>query len=359
MDRPLRGLPGRSASGGGDDRHLPPVDEGQRRVPSLPFRRELLTRDPIMRRVLETARSVADSRAPVLLEGESGTGKELVARLVHACSPRRARPFVAVNCAAMPHELLESELFGHERGAFTGALGRKLGKFELADGGTLLLDEIGEMDVRLQAKLLRVLQEWEIDRVGGTAAIPVDVRIVATTNRRLGDLVERGGFRQDLFYRLMVVPLVLPPLRARRADVGLLARYFLERFRGERPLGLSAAALAALEARPWPGNVRELEHVVERAVLLARGLEIEPADLEDAAAAPPRLPLGSLAGFTVRELERRLILDTLERTADNRTQAARLLGISIRTLRNKLAEYRRNGELPTRLASPRQPEPAR
>jgi DNA-binding NtrC family response regulator len=344
MEHPVRGLP-------------PASDEG-RRVASLPFRRELLTRDPLMRRVLETARSVADSRAPVLLEGESGTGKELVARLLHASSPRRARPFVAVNCAAVPHDLLESELFGHECGAFTGAHGRKLGKFELADGGTLLLDEIGEMDVRLQAKLLRVLQEWEIDRVGGTAAIAVDVRIVATTNRRLGELVERGVFRQDLFYRLMVVPLVLPPLRARPADVGLLARWFLERFRGERRLALSAPALAALERRPWPGNVRELEHVIERAVLLARGPEIEPADVEDAAAATPRPPLGSLAGFTVRELERRLIFDTLERTADNRTQAARLLGISIRTLRNKLAAYRRSGDLPPPNASPRQPAEA-
>src|SRR5881628_1887924 len=196
---------------------------------AAPRRRPILTRDPALQRVLAIAESVASSRAPVLIQGESGTGKELLARYVHESGCRRGKPFVAVNCAALPRELLESELFGHERGAFTGAIARKTGKFELASGGTLLLDEVSEMELGLQAKLLRVLQEYEIDRVGGTAPVPVDVRVVATTNRRLRDLVERSRFREDLYYRLTVVPLVLPPLRERRGDVELLADHFLAR----------------------------------------------------------------------------------------------------------------------------------
>jgi len=367
MDGALRGLPGGTPRGlaGGEPRS--PRDGlvlGDEVAPGLPSRsgqRELLTRDPAMRRVLETARSVADSHAPVLLEGESGTGKELVARLLHGQGPRRARPFVTVDCATASPELLERELFGCEPagGSEPAGLERTPGKLELAAGGTLLLDEVGALDARLQAKLLRVLQDGAIERAGGAAAVPIDARIVATTSRRLGELVELGSFRQDLFYRLTVVALVLPPLRARPGDVGLLARWFLERFRGERQLALSTAALAALARRPWPGNVRELEHAVERAVLLAGGPEIEPADLVEASAPAPRAPLGSLAGCTVREIERRLILDTLTQTSDNRTQAARLLGISIRTLRNKLAEYRRSGELPTRLMPVRAPETLR
>jgi two-component system response regulator FlrC len=296
-------------------------------------------------RLLEIAESVASSRAPVLIQGESGTGKELLARYLHESGSRRGRPFVAVNCAALPRELLESELFGHERGAFTGAIGRKTGKFELASGGTLLLDEISEMELGLQAKLLRVLQEYEVDRVGGTAPVPVDVRVVATTNRRLRELVDAGRFREDLYYRLTVIPLVVPPLRERIGDVDLLADHFLARFAAGRRLALTAAAREALRARPWPGNVRELENAFERAALLVRGAEIGPADLEDREAAPPRLGGGSLAGLTVRDVERQLIFDTLKRTRNNRTQAARLLGISIRTLRNKLAEYRQRGEL--------------
>ena len=296
-------------------------------------------------RILEIADTVASSRAPVLVQGESGTGKELLARHLHERGNRHGKPFVAVNCAALPRDLLESELFGHERGAFTGAISRKIGKFELANGGTILLDEISEMELPLQAKLLRVLQEYEVDRVGGTAPVPVDVRIIATTNQRLRELVDRGHFRGDLYYRLMVVPFVVPPLRERRGDVEVLVDHFLRRFAAGRPLVLSPAAREWLRTRPWPGNIRELEHTLERAVLLARGTTIEPADLEDRDPLPPRLALGSLAGITLREMERRLILDTLKRTNDNRTHAARLLGISIRTLRNKLSEYRQRGEL--------------
>ena len=311
------------------------------REAALP-RRPIVSRDPAVLRVLEIAESVASSRAPVLIEGESGTGKELLARYLHERGSRRGKPFVAVNCAALPRDLLESELFGHERGAFTGAITRKTGKFELANGGTILLDEVSEMELGLQAKLLRVLQEYEVDRVGGTAPVPVDVRVVATTNRRMRDLVDRGRFREDLFYRLVVIPLTLPPLRERRGDVDLLGEHFLQRFGGSHRL--SPEARAALQLRPWPGNVRELEHTIERAVLLARGPVIEVADLHDAGAAPPRLGLGSLPGLTMREMERRLIAETLRHTNNNRTQAAKLLGISIRTLRNKLAEYRQRGE---------------
>jgi DNA-binding NtrC family response regulator len=310
-----------------------------------PTRRPIVTSDPGMLRLIEIADTVASSRAPVLIQGESGTGKELLARHLHERGVRRGRPFVALNCAALPRELLESELFGHERGAFTGALTRKIGKVELANGGTLLLDEVSEMELGLQAKLLRVLQEYEIDRVGGANPVPVDVRVVATSNRRLRDLVDAGRFREDLFYRLNVVPFVVPPLRDRKGDVGLLADHFLERLDGAERPRLDDEARAWLATRPWPGNVRELENALERAALLARGGIIRIDDLDDRDAAPPRLGLGSLAGLTVREMERRLIVETLKRTRNNRTQAAKLLGISIRTLRNKLAEYRSRGEL--------------
>jgi two-component system response regulator FlrC len=309
-----------------------------------PRRRAIVSRDPAVLRVLEVAESIASSRAPVLIEGESGTGKELLARHLHESGARRGRAFVAVNCAALPRELLESELFGHERGAFTGAVARKVGKFELAAGGTILLDEISEMELGLQAKLLRVLQEYEIDRVGGTAPVPVDVRVVATTNRRLRDQVDRGAFREDLYYRLSVIPLALPPLRERPGDVEILAEHFLARFSGGRRLVLGAAAREALRRHPWPGNVRQLENALERATLLTRSSELSPADLGDQDAAPARLTGGTLAGRRVRDVERQLIFETLQRTKNNRTQAARLLGISIRTLRNKLAEYRQLGE---------------
>ena len=308
---------------------------------ATPPRRPLLTRHPAMLRLLEVADAVASSRAPVLIEGESGTGKELLARHLHERGVRRDRPFVAVHCAGLPRHLLETELFGHEAGAFPGALVQKLGKFELAHGGTLLLDDVNETEAGLQAKLLRVLQEYEVERVGATRPVPVDVRVIATTSRPLRDLVDARRFRQDLFYRLNVVPFAIPPLRERAGDVGLLAEHFLERAGGLR---LDPAAREWLEGQPWPGNVRELEHVLERAVLLARDGVVTLAELPERDATPPRLGFTGLAGLTVREMERRLIFDTLERTRNNRTQAAKILGISIRTLRNKLAEYRARGE---------------
>jgi two-component system response regulator FlrC len=325
------------ASGGGD------VLRGHRE-------RRIITRAPALQRVLAIAAGVAASRAPILLEGESGTGKELVARYVHTAGPRRTQPFVAINCAALPRDLLESELFGHERGAFTGAAARKLGKFELAHGGTLLLDEVSEMEPVLQAKLLRVLQEHEVDRVGGLRPVAIDTRVIATTNRPLRALVASGAFRRDLYYRLNVIPLTLPPLRARREDMDALIDHFCRRFTTDsrsaagKPLSLDAAARAYLKRQPFPGNVRELEHVIERAALLATGGVITAADVqidEEPIAEPSTT--GSLAGLTVHEVERRLIMETLRRTNNNRSRAAEMLGISVRTLRNKLAEYRTGG----------------
>jgi len=303
--------------------------------------RRLVTVDPAMRRLVETADAVAASRVPVLIEGESGTGKELLARHLHLQSARSDRPFVAVHCAALPRDLLERELFGCEPGAFAGVLTRTLGKLELAHGGTLLLDEVGETDLRLQAKLLQVLVMHEVERIGAVESVPVDVRIVATTTRRLRDLVDARRFRADLCERLSAVSLLVPSLRDRRGDVGVLAARVLERL---APLTLDAGARAWLERQPWPGNVRELEHALERAALVARGGIITAADLGDRHT-PPRVGFGGLAGLTVREMERRLIFDTLEQTRNNRTQAAKLLGISIRTLRNKLAEYRSRAEV--------------
>jgi two-component system response regulator FlrC len=309
--------------------------------------RPIVTRSAAMHGVLAVAEGVAASRAPVLVQGESGTGKELLARHIHAAGPRRQQPFVAVNCAALPRELLESELFGHERGAFTGAIARKLGKFELANGGTILLDEVGEMEPALQAKLLRVLQEHEVDRVGGTRPVAIDARVVATTNRALAPLVAAGGFRRDLYYRLHVIPLTLPPLRERPEDVDALIDYFCARLRPDRPVTLEPAARSHLQRHPWPGNVRELEHVIERALLLAAGDVIRVADvaIEQELLHPEAASASSLAGLTVHEVERRLILETLQRTHNNRSSAAKMLGISVRTLRNKLAEYRAGGRL--------------
>ncbi len=312
--------------------------------------RPIVTQDPAMLQVLDVAESIAASRAPVLIEGESGTGKELLARFIHERSPRRGKAFVAVNCAALPAELLESELFGHEKGAFTGAITRKGGKFELANGGTILLDEVSEMEFALQAKLLRVLQEYEIDRLGGVAPIPVDVRVIATTNSRLADLVERGRFREDLYYRLSVIPLTLPPLRERRCDLDLLIDHYLGTSGGAAAGGITAEARQWFLERPWRGNVRELQNVIERAVLLSRGRPIERGDLEGAGMAARPLATGlsgvaGLAGLTIAEVERRLILETLRVTNNNRTRAAQQLGISIRTLRNKLAEYRAGGSV--------------
>lgn len=339
-----RGLSERTTAAAVPSLKMRPADGG--------VRRPIVSRDPAMLKVMEIAETVASSRAPVLVDGESGTGKELLARYVHERGVRRQKPFVAVNCAALPRDLLESELFGHERGAFTGAITRKTGKFELANGGTILLDEISEMELSLQGKLLRVLQEYEIDRVGGQGPVAIDVRVVATTNRRLREMVDRGQFREDLFYRLAVIPLSMPPLRERHGDVDLLIDHYLGKFGNGRALTVPRDVRQQLSQRAWPGNVRELEHAIERAVLLATGETLSLEDFaEREAPAAPRGSLGTLAGMTVREVEKQLIFVTLERTRNNRTQAAKLLGISIRTLRNKLSEYRTRGELPTAYAA--------
>jgi len=295
--------------------------------------------------LLDMARRIAPSAATVLIQGESGTGKELLARFIHEHSARGENPLVAMNCAALPDTLAESELFGYERGAFTGAVRRKSGKFELAHQGTLLLDEIGEMPLPLQAKLLRVLQEREVDPIGGRRPIPVDVRVIATTNRDLVQMVKEGRFRQDLFFRLRIVPLIIPPLRSRAEDVVLLADYFIRKYApaNDGPLPrFSAAAMDKIRRWQWPGNVRELENAIQRAVLIRTGDTMGPEHLlleHEVAAVPPN-ENPQLVGMTVKELEERLIVQTLDHVGQNRTHAAQLLGISIRTLRNKLAEYR-------------------
>lgn len=300
----------------------------------------ILTTDSRMKRILEMAESVANSKAAVLISGESGTGKELLARFIHAKSFRNSGIFVAINCAAVPEGLLESELFGHEKGAFTGAYTAKPGKFEQAHEGTLLLDELSEMPLLLQAKLLRAIQEGEFQRVGSNKTIKVNVRIIATTNRNLESMVKLGLFREDLYFRLNVIPLHIPSLKERRGDLENLAQHFLETScdsNGKQLKSFSSDALAKLSAHSWPGNVRELENIVERAVLLSKSDIITSVDLpfEVKAAAPTLGP-----GLTVSEAEKLLILNTLEYTGNNKTQAARLLGISVRTLRNKLHEYR-------------------
>jgi DNA-binding NtrC family response regulator len=323
---------------------------------------EFVARDEAMLRVVKLAEQIAASEASILITGESGAGKEVMARFIHRRSPRRDKPFIAVNCAAMPEALLESELFGHEKGAFTGAVARRIGKFEEANGGTLLLDEISEMEVRLQAKLLRALQERVIDRVGGGKPVPVDIRILATSNRNLADEVRKGTFREDLLYRLNVVNLKLPPLRERPHDVAALAEHFAKKYAEQNGLPvrpLAKETKGALLAARWPGNVRELENTMHRAVLLSTGPEIGVDALltpEGEAVRPPP-PRGvveqvamtaeamtrALVGRTVAEVERDLILDTLDHCIGNRTHAANILGISIRTLRNKLGDYEREG----------------
>ncbi len=308
---------------------------------------DFLTADPGLKALLGKLKDVAKSQATVLITGESGTGKEVLARWLHAQSDRSRGPFIAVNCAALPEHLLESELFGHEKGAFTGALTRKLGKFELANGGTILLDEVTEMPLALQAKFLRVLQEGEVDRVGGAYPVKVDVRVLATTNRDVAKEVAAGRFREDLYFRLNVIPVHLPPLRQRKGDVRLLAEHFLREFveRYKRPIsGFDEGVWEALEAYSWPGNVRELRNVIERAVLLARGPKITLRDIF-----PPELrPSTAVKDLSVRplkEMEREMILKALQVARGNRTRAAEILGISVRTLRNKLQAYREAGLL--------------
>jgi two-component system response regulator FlrC len=317
---------------------------------------EFVVRDDAMRAVVKLAGQIAPSDASILITGESGTGKEVLARFVHAKSSRRDKPFVSVNCAAIPENLLESELFGHEKGAFTGAVARRIGKFEEAHGGTLLLDEISEMDVRLQAKLLRAIQERVIDRVGGARPVPVDIRILATSNRNLAEEVKRGSFREDLLYRLNVVNLKIPALRDRPQDVLELAEHFARRYAQANGLpvrALSTEVKKSLMAARWPGNVRELENAMHRAVLLASGPEIGPEAIKTPdgasmdslaisqglaaqAAATAEALSRSFIGRTVADVERDLILQTLDHCLGNRTHASNILGISIRTLRNKL-----------------------
>jgi two-component system, response regulator FlrC len=316
----------------------------------------LVARDPATLALLQRVEQVARADASILICGESGTGKEVFARHLHRKSRRAAGPFVALNCAAIPENLLESELFGHEKGAFSGAVARRIGRFEAADGGTLLLDEISEMDLRLQAKLLRALQEREIDRLGGAQPVKVDVRILSTTNRDLLAEVGRGTFREDLYFRLNVISLRLPPLRDRPGDIAALAEHFARHYAEAnglpyRPLG--ATALARLRANPWRGNIRELENTIHRAVLLAGGEEIGPeavellevAASEPAAASAPRgdVGLSGLVGRRMEEVEQDLIIQTLHHTLGNRTHAAIILGISIRALRNKLRDYAARG----------------
>ncbi len=313
--------------------------------------RALIVEDPVMLETLRLARRYAPADASVLITGESGTGKEMLARFLHANSRRADGPFVSVNCAAIPENLLESELFGHEKGAFTGAVARRIGKFEEASGGTLLLDEISEMDIRLQAKLLRAIQEREIDRLGGSSPVRIDIRVIATSNRDLEQAVADGAFREDLYFRLNVLSLRLPPLRERPGDIVALARHFAKKHAianglPERPL--TPEALARLRAHPWRGNVRELENCIHRAVLLAAGevIDVDAIDLRAPPAAPGSDPVRSgttAVGRTVAEMERDLILQTLEHTLGNRTRAASILGISIRTLRNKLRQYSEAG----------------
>ena len=312
----------------------------------------IVSQDPRMAAVLKLADQVAPSDATLLVVGESGTGKELLARYLHDKSRRAQGRFVAINCAAIPENLLESELFGYEKGAFTGAVARRIGKFEEASGGTLLLDEISEMDPRLQSKLLRAIQEREIDRIGGTRPIKVDVRIIATSNRNMEDEVAKGNFREDLYFRLNVMKLEIPPLRERPADIAILAPHFIRKYakaNGVDPLPLSADAKRALLAHPWPGNVRELENAMHRAVLLADGESISPEAIRlggpgvTAHAGAEGGSDGGMVGRTVSAVERDLIIDTVQHCLGNRTHAANILGISIRTLRNKLKQYNEQG----------------
>jgi two-component system, NtrC family, response regulator AtoC len=305
--------------------------------------RPIVTQDSRMLQVIEMAKETASSKATVLLNGESGTGKEVLARYIHANSPRSTQPFVAVNCAAIPEGLLESELFGHEKGAFTGAITKQVGKFEWAHRGTILLDEISEMHLPLQAKLLRVLQEHEIERVGGRKPVPVDIRIIATTNRRLKDHMESGKFREDLYYRLNVIPLNIPPLRERKGDIPMLIEHFIHKHSrgGNQPLPrMSQDTIQHFLQYDWPGNIRELENMVERWLVLYQGgfLTTSHLFLNEGAATLPPASLGK-PSMSVREMERALIMETLQAMKGNRTQAAKVLGISLRTLRNKLREY--------------------
>ncbi|MFO0581260.1 MAG: sigma-54 dependent transcriptional regulator [Anaeromyxobacter sp.] len=328
----------------------------------------LVGESPGMKAIYEMIAKVADSPSTVLITGESGTGKELIAKALHRGSSRRDRPLIKVNCAAIPKDLVESELFGYERGAFTGAVSSKPGRFELADGGTLFLDEIGEVPVEMQVKLLRALQESEFERVGGIKTLRVDVRLIAATNRDLKALIADGRFREDLYYRLAVVPIALPPLRDRREDVPLLVRHFVEKYNqrlGKRVEGVDADAMALLQAYPWPGNIRELENLMERSVLFADGPIIKagalPDSLREAAPSTPVAPVGALGAIAApsgasmkeivrqaqAELERELIARALDETGGNVTRAAKRLQISRKSLQVKMKELGLRGTAET------------
>jgi len=326
---------------------------------------DFIYRDRNMIQVVRLADQIAGSEASIMITGDSGTGKEVMARHVHTKSRRKNKPFIAVNCAAIPENLLESELFGHEKGAFTGAVARRIGKFEEANGGTLLLDEISEIDIRLQAKLLRVVQEREVDRVGGSGPVKIDIRIIATTNRDLQHEVKEGNFREDLLFRLNVVNLNIPPLRDRPEDTRVLCKHFAKKYAEFNDLpykNILDSAMKVLINHNWPGNVRELENTIHRAVLLTTGAEIGAGDIvlpdgrphvgiqSGTSSGSSHMPEGteplsaaSLIGRTVADVEKDLIIDTLKHCLGNRTHAANILGISIRTLRNKLNIYMSDG----------------
>jgi two-component system response regulator HydG len=322
----------------------------QRRLDDLLAGGAVVGGSPAFRRMMTLVEQVADSSATVLIQGESGSGKELVARAIHERSPRKSGPFIAVNCAALPETLLESELFGYEKGAFTGAAGRKEGRFELADGGTLFLDEVADLSAVTQPKILRVLQEGEFERLGATRTIQVNVRIVAATNQELGQMVKERRFREDLYYRLNVINITVPPLRDRREDIHVLAQHFLRVYaaKNNRKLeSLTDDALRRLEAYAWPGNVRELENVIERGVVLARGALMDVPDLPPEIAGATPLPEGVLTvriGTPLAEVEQRLLDETLRVTKGNKTLTARLLGIDVRTVSRKLERLDDGGE---------------
>jgi len=316
---------------------------------------QIITKDPKMISIMDMLRNVAKSKSSILIQGESGTGKELMAKFIHQHSNRWKQPFVAVNCAAIPNNLLESEMFGYEKGAFTGASQRKLGKFELAHTGTLLLDEISEMEIHLQAKLLRVIQESEVDRLGGSSPVPIDVRIISTTNVNISSAITGKTFRSDLYYRLNVIPVKIPPLRERNDDIMFLTDFFLEKFskeRGLKRIRIAEDAATLLKYYPFPGNVRELENIIERAILMTNGgcITKESLCLESSHSAddhavnelqlqpqPNVMPMHSTR--TLKEIEKELICETLTKVDGNKTKAAKLLGISVRTLWNKVNEY--------------------
>src|SRR5438128_5841004 len=322
----------------------------QQRLDDLLGQGTMIGASPAFRRMMTLVEQVADSSATVLVLGESGAGKEGVARAIHQSSPRKNGPFVAVNCASLPETLLESELFGYEKGAFTGAAGRKEGRFELADTGTLFLDEVGDLSLVTQPKILRVLQEGEFERLGGTRSLQVDVRIVAATNQDVADMVKEKRFREDLYYRLNVITIRVPPLRERHEDIRVLAQHFLRVYaakNGRELEGFTGEAIERLEAYAWPGNVRELENLIERSVVLARKDRIEAEDLPDEIVGvkrPPRDAILELIGTPLGEIEQRLLDETLRITGGNKTQAAKLLGIDPRTVSRKLERQEESGE---------------